>query len=44
MLYVALDLDCIDKITFEKYYTNAINIITQISNFIKYLKEYSDKK
>jgi len=44
MLYVALDLDYINKSTFEEYYTNAIRIITQISNFIKYLKEYSAKK
>ena len=44
MLYVALDLDYVDKSTFEKYYKSAINIITQISNFIKYLKGYSFKK
>ena len=44
MLYVALDLDYIDESTFEKYYTSAINIITQISNFIKYLKNYQNKK
>lgn len=44
MLYVALDLNYIDESTFEKYYTSAINIITQISNFIKYLKNYLNKK
>ena len=44
MLYVALDLNYISKITFYEYYTNVIKIITQISNFIKYLKNYSGKK
>ena len=44
MLYVALDLDYISKSTFEEYYENVIKIITQISNFIKYLKNYSGKK
>ena len=44
MLYIALDLGYINKSTFEKYYTSAINIITQISNFIKYLKNYPNKK
>ena len=44
MLYVALDLNYISKSTFEEYYENVIKIITQISNFIKYLKNYSGKK
>lgn len=44
MLYVALDLNYISKSTFEEYYTNVIKIITQISNFIRYLKNYSGKK
>jgi len=44
MLYVALDLNYISKSTFDEYYTNVIKIITQISNFIKYLKNYSGKK
>lgn len=43
MLYVALDLNYISKTTFDEYYENAIKIITQISNFIKYLKKYSSK-
>ena len=43
MLYVALDLNYIDTNTFDKYYTSAINIITQISNFMKYLKKYTGK-
>jgi len=43
MLYVALDLNYIQKNAFDKCYENAINIITQISNFIKYLKQYSSK-
>ena len=44
MLYVALDLNYISKSTFEEYHENVIKIITQISNFIKYLKNYSSKK
>jgi four helix bundle protein len=44
MLYVALDLNYISKSTFDEYYNNVIKIITQISNFIKYLKNYSGKK
>lgn len=44
MLYVALDLNYISKNTFDEFYKNVIEIITQISNFIKYLKNYSDKK
>ena len=44
MIYVALDLNYISKTTFEEYYENVIKIITQISNFIKYLKNYSGKK
>ena len=44
MLYVALDLGYINESTFNKYYASAINIITQISNFKKYIKEYSEKK
>ena len=44
ILYVALDLNYISKSTFEEYYENVIKIITQISNFIKYLKNYSGKK
>jgi four helix bundle protein len=44
MLYVALDLNYISKSTFEEYHENVIKIITQISNFIKYLKNYSGKK
>ena len=44
MLYVALDLNYIPKNAFDKCYENAIDIITQISNFIKYLINYSGKK
>ncbi len=44
MLYVALDLNYTSKSTFDEYYSNVIKIITQISNFIKYLKNYSGKK
>ena len=41
MLYVALDLNYISKDFFNKDYEVAINIITQISNFIKYLRKYA---
>jgi four helix bundle protein len=44
MLYVALDLNYITKSIFDEYHKNVIEIITQISNFIKYLKNYSGKK
>ena len=44
MLYVAFDLNYISKSTFDEYYKNVLKIITQISNFIKYLKNYSGKK
>jgi four helix bundle protein len=44
MLYIALDLKYISQSTFDEYYSNVIKIITQISNFIKYLKNYSGKK
>jgi four helix bundle protein len=44
MLYVALDLGYISKDSFEKNYNSAINIITQISNFIKYLRTYVAKE
>ena len=43
MLYVAFDLNYISKSAFDKCYENVINIITQISNFIKYLRQYSSK-
>jgi len=43
MLYIALDLKYISQSTFDEYYSNVIKIITQISNFIKYLKNYSGK-
>lgn len=43
MLYIALDLKYISQRTFNEYYANVIKIITQISNFIKYLKNYSGK-
>ncbi len=43
MLYVALDLNYISKSIFDEYYSNVIKIVTQISNFIKYLKNYSGK-
>ena len=41
MLYVATDLGYISQASFNTHYQLAINIITQISNFIKYLKKNS---
>ncbi len=41
MLYVATDLGYILQDNFNMHYQMAINIITQISNFIKYLKKSS---
>ena len=41
MLYVATDLGYISQDSFSVHYQMAINIITQISNFIKYLKKSS---
>ena len=41
MLYVATDLGYISQASFNTLYQLAINIITQISNFIKYLKKNS---
>lgn len=43
MLYVALDINYISDEEFQKYYTNAINIITQIANFITYLRKSTIK-
>jgi len=44
MLYVATDLGYILQDSFNTLYQMAINIITQLSNFIKYLKSSSIKK
>jgi four helix bundle protein len=44
MLYVALDLKYISAQSFQKNFNSAINIITQISNLIKYLKKHSAKE
>ena len=41
MLYVATDLGYISQDSFSVHYEMAISIITQISNFIKYLKKSS---
>jgi four helix bundle protein len=43
MLYVVLDLNYISKESFNKNYEMAVNIITQISNFIKYLRGHEQK-
>jgi four helix bundle protein len=39
MLYVALDSNYISKASFSKDYELAIDIIKQLSNFIKYLRK-----
>ena len=39
MLYIALDINYISGEDFDKYYKNAINIITQLANFITYLRK-----
>jgi four helix bundle protein len=44
MLYVALDLKYITKEEFESVYINALDIIKQLANFIKYLRAYNIKK
>jgi four helix bundle protein len=44
MLYVALDLNYISKKEFDENYKKAVNIITQISNFKKYLSNYVIKE
>jgi four helix bundle protein len=44
MLYVALDLSYINKKEFETNYEKAVKIITQISNFRKYLLNYAIKE
>lgn len=41
MLYVALDLNYISKNEFDENYKRAVDIITQISNFKKYLLNYA---
>ncbi len=43
MLYVVLDLNYISKEKFYECYKKSIDIITQISNFKKYLRNYSSK-
>ncbi|HVO74896.1 MAG TPA: four helix bundle protein [Ignavibacteriaceae bacterium] len=44
MLYVALDLNYISGDSFQSNYEKSINIITQISNFIKYLRKHAIKE
>ncbi len=44
MFYIALDLNYISHESFNENYEKAINIITQISNFIKYLRKYAIKE
>ena len=44
MLYITLDLNYISKKDFDENYKIALSIITQISNFRKYLRNYALKK
>jgi four helix bundle protein len=44
MLYVAIDLGYISHENFSSLHQLSVNIITQLSNFIKYLKNNSIKK
>jgi four helix bundle protein len=44
MFYVALDLNYISKENFDENYKVAVSIITQISNFKKYLRNYVIKE
>lgn len=44
MLYVATDLGYISQDSFNTLYQLSINIITQLSNFIKYFKTSTIKK
>jgi hypothetical protein len=44
MLYVALDLNYISKDLFDNTFEISINIITQIANFIKYLRKHAIKE
>lgn len=44
MLYVATDLGYVSDESFNSLHQLSVNIITQISNFIKYLKTVSLKK
>jgi four helix bundle protein len=39
LLYVARDLNYIDELEFGRYYNQCISIITQIANFVKYLRK-----
>ena len=44
MLYVAVDLEYISKNDFDDNYKNAVDIIKQIANFKKYLRNYAMKE
>lgn len=44
MLYVAIDLKYITQEQFDLAYNSSLNIIKQLSNFIKYLKNYNKEK
>ena len=44
MLYITLDLNYISKQDFDENYKIALSIITQISNFRKYLRNYALEK
>jgi len=44
MLYITLDLNYIQENSFNKNFESSVNIIAQISNFIKYLRRYTIKE
>ncbi len=44
MLYIALDLKYVTTEEFESAFKDSIEIITQLSNFIKYLRTYIFKQ
>jgi four helix bundle protein len=44
MLYVAMDLEYISKNDFDDNYKESVNIIKQIANFKKYLRNYTMKE
>ncbi len=44
MLYICLDLNYISKEEFDNCFNNSLNIISQISNFIKYLNKFLPEK
>lgn len=44
IFYIALDLNYMSKKEFDKNYSASVNMNTQISNFKKYLRDYTIKE